>query len=832
MHESHLSRVAEIFEAAIELPPEHRGALLEARCGGSAALRGQVESLLAAHDESTGFLTPLDSGLEDTAPTGALDVGTLVGTHRLTRELGRGGMGTVYLATRADGAFAHQVAIKVTRATVANRDLARRFEAERQILASLRHPHIVTLIDGGTTPSGHAYLAMEYVDGEPITAWVRQRRCPLEQRLRMFRQVCSAVHAAHQNGIVHRDLKPANILVDTAGLPKVLDFGIAKLIETQGDAGDTREGLLPAPLTPNYASPEQLRGLPVTTACDVYALGVLLYELVAGVRPYETTGKSVDEVLRTVLDEPARRRPSAAAAAADLPYPAARLRGDVDAIVAQAMHVEPGRRYASAEELSADVARFLGGKPIVARDPALGYVLRKLARQHQAAVTVALASLLLVFAALGVALWQRQVALRQEALAEARFADVRHLANALIFRIHDEVAKVQGSTEARKLIVSEALTYLDNLARSSDDESLQVEVARGYTQVARAQGVPQAANLGDRPGAVASLERSIALLTPLLGSPVVGPAASFEALHAYRQLAMVHGVVGDREAALAASHAALALAQRWVARAPVDVGARRALGSTHFSVAQALHPAEAAVPHWEEAGRLFEALLAEQPDDADRMRNVALVHKYMGSLLQQQQKHAEAAERYRRALALDQRRLAANPDNRTAQFDVAIDLANVANTLMQDRQLAHAVELYERSIAMRERLVAADEKDVLARVTLGRVYAATALAHLTAGSGRRALYRAERARALLEPHVASSPDREPRRHLALALFVQGTAADRAGRREQACEDWRRSQTLIAQVDDLSLDPGGSEWIAELGKGVAICRGGTRSAGSR
>jgi tetratricopeptide (TPR) repeat protein len=233
------------------------------------------------------------------------------------------------------------------------------------------------------------------------------------------------------------------------------------------------------------------------------------------------------------------------------------------------------------------------------------------------------------------------------------------------------------------------------------------------------------------------------------------------------------------------------------------------------------------VSYWDEAGRIYASLLAEKPDDANRMRNVALVHKYMGSLLQVQSKHEEAAARYREALALDERRFAVHPDDRTTQLDVAIDLANAANALLFVPDRAAALEYYERSIAMRERLVASDAKDALARMALGRVYAATALAYQGAAQDDRALDRAERAIEILGPHVATSPDREPKRYLALALFVRGTASDRAGRRDHACADWQQGHAVIGQVDtNAATDPGNYEWIGGLAKLAASCRGGT------
>ena len=690
--------VEEGFQAALESSPDERAAVLDRLCRRNDALRREVVSLLEAHDASTNFLRPM-AALPPDEPSAPVDVGATVGAYRLVEPIGHGGMGTVFLAERIDGAFAHRVAVKVMRATLADRDAVRRFQAERQILASLSHPSIVTLIDGGTTPGGQPYLVMEHVEGQPIVQWLRERDASLEARLRLFRQVCSAVHLAHQHGIVHRDLKPANILVTRDGVPKVLDFGVAKLLERPGTEA-TVTSLLPGPLTPNYASPEQLRGLGVTTASDVYSLGVLLFELLAGSRPYETTGRPVDEVLKQVLDAPALR-PSAVAArheadpqAPRLPYAARRLRGDLDAIVLKAMHVDPAQRYSSAEELSDDVARWLGGKPVLAREPSLAYVARKFAARHRTAAVAIVVAVVGIVAALGVALWQRQVALRERAAAERRFDEVRGLTTALIFKLHDAAAPLNGSTEARKLIVSEALGYLDRLAASSPREDVRLDLALGYKQIGRVQGDPQTPNLGEREPALQSFSRALELLAGLRGSPALGTKALFETSQTNRLKAQVLNVMGRTDEALAASREALATAQAALERAPDDDEAQRLVASGHFSMALAEQSRPEKLRHWRTADQAFEALLARKPDDADRMRNVALVNKYLGGHLQLDGEHAEAERRYQRALELDERRAAAAPASRTVQFDLAIDLANLGSVLAKKGQYAEALGYY------------------------------------------------------------------------------------------------------------------------------------------
>ncbi len=827
--------IGEIFSAALEALPDDRQALIDRLCAGRPALRDEVMSLVEAHLSSPEFLR-LPPPLELVPPVQPIGVGTTLGAYCLVEEIGHGGMGTVFLAERTDGAFAHRVAVKVMRAAVTDQHAARRFQVERQILASLHHPGIVTLIDGGTAPDGQAYFVMEHVEGRPLSQWLREEQASLEERLRLFRRLCSAVHLAHQHGIVHRDLKPANILVTADGVPKVLDFGVAKLLERAG-SDLTLTSLVPGPLTPNYASPEQLRGLDVTTASDVYSLGVLLYECLAGARPYETTGRPVDEVLKQVLDA-VPGRPSAVAArgareAVDgsLPYPAHRLRGDLDAIVLKAMHLDPSQRYASAEELSDDLARWLGGKPVVAREPSLAYVLRKAAARHKAAAAAIVIAVAGVLAAFGVALWQRQVAVRERAVAEQRFDDARRLAASLVFKVHDAVAPLPGSTEVRKLIVTEALTYLDRLAASSPNPAVRMELALAYKKVGRVQGDPQVANLGDREAALASFRRAIDILAPLRDSPALGAMALYETSQLSSLVASVLRVMDRTDEARAASRDALATAEAALANNPGDEATRRLVASGHFSLAMSEADRPAMFRHWLEAERAFEALLAEKPDDADRMRNVALVNKYLGGHLQVDGNRAEAEQRYRRAMELDERRFTLAPDDRQVRFDLAIDLANLGSALAQTGQPEEALKLYERSVAMREALVDADRKDVLARVTLAR--ALTAVARLRYDIGDRPGAARDARRAVsLGPDTPSAGDAAGQRVIGRALIVLATLDADRGRQATACERYRLALAHATRDQLTASDPNDRFWLERLESRLPGCVGpSVRGAGA-
>lgn len=394
MTDEFLRRADAIFDEALDLAPAERSAFV-ARISDD-ALRATVEWLLRAHERAEGaegFLA--EPALSVAAPLMGDDALVTarperLGPYRVLRELGRGGMGAVYLGERDDGeGFRQRVALKLVGGAYAADWLVSRFLAERRILASLEHAHIARLYDGGTAPDGTPWFAMEYVEGESLDRWCQGRDLPLAARLRLFRDVCGAVQYAHEQGVVHRDLKPSNILVTPRGDAKLLDFGIAKLLDpaADGTAPRTRTGM--QLMTPEYAAPEQVRGAPASVASDIYSLGVILYELVAGERPYRVAGLTPGEIERVVCDT-APPRPSAAARRAD---PRARVGADLDTIILTAMHKEPARRYASVARLLEDLQRHEEERPIRARPDTVGYRARKFLDRHRMAAVAAAALL-------------------------------------------------------------------------------------------------------------------------------------------------------------------------------------------------------------------------------------------------------------------------------------------------------------------------------------------------------------------------------------------------------------------------------------------------------
>jgi serine/threonine protein kinase len=353
-------RIQDLFLAAADLAAPEQVRFLDTHCGANLALRREVESLLAA-DQKTGeevttaVETEAQSLLGITTPVGAR-----LGAYRVIREIGRGGMGTVYLAIRDDDQYRKQVAIKLIRQGMDTADVLDRFRHERQILANLDHPYIARLIDGGTSPDGRPFFVMDYVEGLPVDTFCREHRLDTAGRCRLFLQICEAVSHAHRNLVVHRDLKPSNIFVNADGTPKLLDFGVAKLLNPDAESGFTAT-VAARPLTPEYASPEQVRALAVNTTTDVYSLGAILYELLTGTRAHAITTRSPLEIERAICENEVRR-PSLQAPGLDT---------DFDNIIAMAMRKEPERRYQSVDHLSEDIRRHLNKRPVLARPDSL-----------------------------------------------------------------------------------------------------------------------------------------------------------------------------------------------------------------------------------------------------------------------------------------------------------------------------------------------------------------------------------------------------------------------------------------------------------------------------
>jgi serine/threonine protein kinase/tetratricopeptide (TPR) repeat protein len=596
-------QIKQVFHRVVELPAAERSRFLNNHC--NQTLREEVESLLASHDEARDFIEPSEYEETGTPLSAGLCKSRLqqrIGAYRIIGELGQGGMGMIFLACRADDEFHKEVAIKVVHSGTDTDFIIRRFRTERQILAQLEHPNIARLIDGGTTEDGLPYFVMEYVEGLPLLDYCNSHRLSISERLMLFRNVCSAVQYAHQNLIVHRDLKPGNILVTADGTPKLLDFGIAKLLASTTPALASQVTATAMRLmTPAYASPEQVRGEAITTASDIYSLGVVLYELLTGHRPYQLTD-SFPQAFPQVILEQQPERPSAAiqrATSESAATPGAKtktiesisqlrdcqpeklrrqLTGDLDNIVLMALRKEPERRYHSVEQLAEDLRRHLEGQPVMARPSTVAYRAAKFIGRHKAQALAAVLAILALITGTIMATMEAHRANRERARAEQRFRDVRKLSNSLLSELQDSFDNTFGTLRQRYILAQRGLEYLDSLASdNTTDTVLLGELAQAYNRL----GGMQMAVLHDSYGSLQSNENAVAILRKRVALAPQDPGMKRELTVG---LAGLCGVLRSRlnyEGWLKAKTENIALQQELVAALPDDAQCSTDLASSY-----------------------------------------------------------------------------------------------------------------------------------------------------------------------------------------------------------------------------------------------------------
>ena len=752
MNPERWERIKELFGSALEKEPAEREAFLIGACGEDASLHAELKSLLASYGSERSASFPQSGEVADLA-------GRRIGPYEVQRRIGAGGMGAVYLAVRADDVYSKQVALKVVQADIDAQELVHRFRHERQILATLDHPNIAKLLDGGTTDAGLPYFVMDYVEGTRIDEYCERHALPLAARIELFRGVCSAVQYVHQNLVVHRDLKPANILVTAEGVPKLLDFGIAKLVKPEFfrsalDATRVEFRLM----TPGYASPEQVRGEPVTTASDVYSLGVILFELLTSQRPYRLETDSPLEVLRAVCDQEPTK-PSATARSSD------RLRrqlaGDLDNIVLKALRKEPDRRYATPEQLSEDLRRHQRGLPVSAHRDSWSYRTRKFVGRHRAGVAAAgLVTVSLLGGVLATA-WQAAKAQRQ-------FNDVRHLATSFLFDFDRAIQNLPGSTPARQLVVERALEYLSKLAEESrGDRKLEQDLVEAYLKVGDVQGNPYGPNLGDSSGAAKSYGRALEISTRLtravpddldsrrylarsyksLGSvltqlgkpteakadfeqavrileplaPEGGPDLRAELASCYQMLGDVQGHaglqnLGDPAGALESYRKALALYRALPPEGEAGKAARRGLALVQIRIGDLQEGRDdlaAALSAYRAAFAISDKLAAEDPANADDQRRLAFAYRKTAGMQESLNDLPGALEGYVKASAINEALMKADPANAQAQMSYAISLRWTGDLLSKMRDRSGAIARYRQVLAILDRLSAQQPDNVL-----------------------------------------------------------------------------------------------------------------------
>jgi len=600
--------------------------------------------------------------------------GVTVGPYRLERELGRGGMGVVYLASRRDQQFEKRVAIKLLNPDIDNQHLVRRFQNERQILAHLDHPHICRLHDGGVTTSGEPYFVMEYLsDALPIDEYCRQHSLTLRQKLELFRQACSAVQYAHRFLIVHRDLKPGNVLVTGDGHVKLMDFGIAKNLLTAFRTGDTWNTVGAMPMTPAYASPEQIKGEAISTSSDVYSLGVVLFELLTGRRPFEHCNTPLPDLFRSICE---KEPPRPSAAATDSPdagtrIQARRLKGDLDWVVLMALRKDPLRRYASVEQFSEDIGRFLADRPVIARSDTVAYRFRKYVGRNRFYVG---AVAVVILALMGGVISTRN----EQARTRALFDDVRQLANNVLFDINDAIRDLPGSTPARLLLVKSSLTYLDKLhQKASGDTSLQNELAEAYRKIGDVQYKVGDANLGDIAGALESARKEVSIRELIASRDQSMPTQLALAKSYQRVDEMLEGAGSAAESGnyLDKAHK---IRESLYARFPGDKQVRSALATSYRALADKellqANP-RGAIELNQKAREIRNQLLAEHSADNEILRQKSMDIVRIGDALGSPNqtnlgRFKEARAAYEEALAIRQSLHQRSPGSVTAVRDV------------------------------------------------------------------------------------------------------------------------------------------------------------------
>ncbi|HEY9442190.1 MAG TPA: serine/threonine-protein kinase [Gemmatimonadales bacterium] len=687
-------RCEELFHAALALEGAAREAFLEEACATDRGLRAEVERLLSAHARAGDFI-----GSPAVAPpatwAGAEEwAGRRIGPYSIVRELGRGGMGAVYLAERADGQYQHRVALKLIKRGMDTEQVLTRFRSERQILASLDHPNIARLLDGGSTDQGLPFFAMEYIDGEPIDTYAGRAGLSVEDRLRLFLQVCGAVAYAHQNLVIHRDIKPLNILVTSEGTPKLLDFGIAKVLHPGGEETSTVTSM--RLLTPEYASPEQVEGRHATTVSDVYALGVVLYELLTGRSPYRLRSRTPQEVVEAVrTTDP--ERPSQAG---DDEKVRRRLRGDLDTILLTALRKEPARRYQSVEQFGADVRRHLEGMPVLARPDTFGYRAGKFVRRHRVPVAAGSLVVLALVAGTVATAYQAHQARVAQARAERRFADVRKLAHTVLFDYHDAIKDLRGARPVRERLVHDALGYLDGLAREAeDDPTLQRELAAAYRRVGDLQVSDPSG--GDTEGASRSYAKALAISEALLRADS-SPQARRDVASAALALGSVVWERGNLGEGLAHAQHARALLEPLVAAAPHDTDLRLQLSTATDRLGQ-ISLEQGEISRSLEYHRSDLRQLEAAPEGAKQrpaMRHsISVAYGHLADAQSEAGDFTGALESHRRSLALRQGLAQEFPDNATYADNVATAQYYLATVLGHLGRWNEALRLQRELVA-------------------------------------------------------------------------------------------------------------------------------------
>jgi eukaryotic-like serine/threonine-protein kinase len=842
--------VDNLFLAAVELPLVERSAFLQANCGGDVLVQMEVESLLAADLND-------DEDIEDVVRNVAACffdtqnlIGQRLGLYRIVREIGRGGMGSVYLAVRDDAEYHKEVAVKIVRRGLDTDDVLKRFRNERQILAHLEHPYIAHLFDGGSTPAGVPFFVMEYIEGRPVDRFCREQSLSHQDVCKLFLLILEAVSFAHRSLVVHRDLKPANILITADGLPKLLDFGVAKLLDGADNAAHTT---MPhqRPFTPEYASPEQVQGLPITTSTDIYSLGTVLYELLVGksAQQFEShTPLQIELVVcKTEITRPRLHDRSVAS--------------DLDNIVMKALQKDPKRRYHSADQFAEDVRRYLERRPVTARQDSIAYRFKKyLSRnwpQVAGATVVAISLIIGLLISIGQTrranaqrrIAQQQTALavaarndesrqklladeqrsladqqraladkqrglveiqrdqadRQKALAEQRLNDILELANRALFDVHDSIASLPGSMAARRTLVTTTLDYLSHLEHQVGlDDKMRMALTGAYYKIAMIEGNPGGASLQDFDGAKVSLAKARELLLPVYKEHPNDPLVMTRWLEVQASTADLIFQSGQREEAAQMYMQLIPVAHRRGTISPCDAvcdSQEMSVENNLANMLQTFDPARS-LEHADRGIVLAHAVLGRHPTDlavrqtlGSITASVAGAYRQMGSL-------ERAGGYYKESIATREELLVNDPQNNQLRRNLLIAYGNYAMMLgippSPNLGRSDEARIYAaKGVALARSTVAADASDATGRRDLAMILGRLGMVEPRPDGIADSLRNLEEAHALFEPLLAENPkSAETAFQFAPIVDCEGRRQEALGHKDQAEISFRRSMDML------------------------------------
>jgi eukaryotic-like serine/threonine-protein kinase len=857
--------IKEIFSTVVELPRPERDRFLSAS---ESEIRDAVEKLLAAHEHAEGFINkPVLIEFEEKL------VGRPIDDYLILKKIGEGGMGTVFLAEQQTENFRKKVALKLIKRGMDTSAVLKRFLMERQILAQLDHPNIARLVDGGSTADGLPYFVMEYAEGENIREFCRDHQFDTNERLALFLKVSQAISYAHQQLIVHRDIKPSNIMVTAAGEPKLLDFGVAKLLAPDWSAAETDATVTNFRLmTPEYASPEQLRGKITTTATDVYSLGIVLYELLTGTRPYDFKGKNPlqisEEILtkepvkpsaaiwdcgfriadsktrsatapnneqRTTNHEPIRSPKSA------IPNPKS-LRGDLDNIILKAIRKEAGERYRSVEEFGDDINRYLTGLPVRATADSTAYRFRKFIGRNKIGTAIAAVILLLSF----LSVWQAIRATRAQAHADERFKQVRKLANAVLFDYQDGIQRLPGATAVREKMVNDGAEYLDNLAaENSSDPELRTELAKAYDRLGDVKGNFFTPSLGNSAAAKEFYAKALAIREKLCANFPNDWTYAEQLAVSYDKLADLEFGHGNQTEAVEYYRKAVS-ARENILRNGVrntDLSYRLMKGYRNLAVrGRTPDNTDESLALCQKAIAMIENLLAEAPANVEYQESRADFIEGLAAILETNRtRRSEALEVYRKVIEIRRAQSAEHPNNSVIRQKFGMSYSYLGDTFYELKNLPESIENYRKSLEILDPLALQDPLNEQLKQDQAAVRGSLAFALADTGGTTESLAAFDVVLRALENKYATDQN-DSTTHFRIAMAKEGIArtyenfakAPGAGRSEQiaALEKARRqyeqsleiykiyqNKTDVFPAANVDVD----EAVAAVTKGLENCR---------